>query len=164
MSQGRERLDHLFEVGLILLGIYSAAEFGYFMVLGPATAFPYYLKVFTLPFLGLILLWMLKDIFNDYLILNFILTDFCWGLWNYTLFYFLLAIYGYNLLGIALCFSLSLIIFLSIFYAYYRDSVNAQDKKFEKYYRNVVWLTVRWFVYISAYLFIIIILIPQNAF
>jgi hypothetical protein len=43
--KGRERLDHLFEIGLVLLGILSTAEFAYFLVTEKEASWFYALEV-----------------------------------------------------------------------------------------------------------------------
>ena len=55
LEKRKGRLDSLFEYALVLLGILAAAEFQYFLTTVEKGIFPYAMRVFTVPFVVLIL-------------------------------------------------------------------------------------------------------------
>ena len=65
METRRKHLDSLFEIAIVLLGILSAAEFQYFLIKEGENMHAYALKVFTVPFIVLIIFWLIKELFSD---------------------------------------------------------------------------------------------------
>jgi len=154
----------LYQIALVLLGILSAAEFQYFLMKEPENMHPYVLKMFTLPFLILIIFWLVKELFSDRwgLVARMLLTEFCWDFWSFTLFYYLIAIYGGLQIGIILSLVLSLLLILAITRAYGRASpIMEGDRSMHNYYRSVKWGVARWMgIFFGAYLLLVLTVLP----
>jgi len=163
MEKRRKHLDSLFEIALVLLGILSAAEFQYYLVVQEERAF-YALRVFTAPFLVLIGFWLVKEVISDVLELRYtmLLTEFCWDFWSFTLFYFLLGIYGPFVIGIAISFVLSLMLVYVTVRAYRRASpVTTGDRSMNSYYRSIKWRFLRWLgIFFGSYILLVFIVWP----
>jgi hypothetical protein len=164
MAQGRERLDHLFEIGLVLLGILSAAEFQYYIATEKAATWLYDLKVFTLPFLALIILWIIKELFciiNKKSIVNLFLTDFCWCLWGSMLFFYLLTLVSGFIIGTFLSLVLYFIVVILVHFAYTQIPIPEQDPINLEYYRSSqgwwIFLIILLFAY---FLLVVIVILP----
>lgn len=112
MGKRREHLDSLFQVALVLLGILAAAELQY------ATAFPlptdltalqgvlnlreFTFRITTIPFVILILTWMIKEIVvkaRKNRRLEMVITLFCWDFWSFSLYIFLAILYTFSVRG-----------------------------------------------------------------
>lgn len=100
-------LDKVFEIALVLLGILAAAEFQY------ATALPlsndvaklqqFTFRVTTLPFVVLIMGWIINELYikvKRKQQLEYFLKFFCWNLWSFTLFVFLILLIPFCFIGI----------------------------------------------------------------
>jgi len=163
MERRRKHLDSLFGIALVLLGILSAAEFQYFLIKEEENTHPYVLKVFVLPFLVLIILWLVKELFSDMwrLDVKMLWTELCWDFLSFTLFYYLLAIYGGFQIGIVLSFLLSLAMIYAVTWAYRRASpVQEGDRSMYNYYKSAKWLLLRWVVIVGAYMLLVRIVLP----
>ena len=162
MERRRQHLDSLFEMALVLLGILSAAELQYFLAIESKDLFAYALKVFTVPMLILIVFWLTKELSSDVLRRDFamLLTEFCWDFWSFTLFYYLLAILGFTI-GILLSLTLSILLVISISWAYRRASpVMWGDRSMFNYYRSFRWRILRINIFLGSYLLLVGIVIP----
>ena len=148
-----KHLDNLFEIALVLLGILSAAEFQYFLMKEDAEIHMYVLKVFTVPLVVLIILWLAKELARDEFPPNvtMILTEFCWNLWSFSLFYYLVNIYIGNIIGIALSFTLSIVLIFFVNRAYERDSPTKKGESMYNFYTSYKWRTIRLCVFFLAY-------------
>ena len=171
MASDRQRIDHLFEVGLILLGILSAAEFQYVASTTPLNPFiteeqtmleiSYAFKVLTYPPVVLIVAWLLKELLPRARFPNgrMLLTEFCWGFWGFTLFFFLInfvlfaRVYRVNLLWPAI-FSLVLTVILiyQVMQAYAR-ALRGID-----YFRLRKWRVCSAISFISSYFLLLLII------
>ena len=143
-----ERLDGLFEIGLILLSILSAAEFEYALVTENPTLHAYALRVFTVPVIVLILFWLIKELSEGVLRndLRMLLSEFCWDFWSFTLFFYLLLIFGQGI-GISLSFILSLGMIALVTLAYNRASpIEDGDRSMRDYFKSRRWSAARWIV------------------
>lgn len=164
MEKKREHLDGLFEIALVLLGILSAAEFQYFLTVEDATKYFYALKVFTVPFIVLILIWLIKELAGFLLTapaFKMILSDFCWDFWSFTLLYYLLGIYGGEQIGIWLSFVLSMVLIAVIQMAYIKVSpVTWGDRSMFKYYRSPFWIGLKIVAFVLAYGLLLRIVLP----
>jgi len=164
MAKKKERLDSLFEIALVLLGILSAAEFQYFLTTEEEALHFYALKVFTIPFIVLIVFWLVKELISDLLRSDFkmLLTEFCWDFWSFTLFYYLLGIYGGLRMGVIFSFVLSLLMIYVVMWAYSRASpIREGDRSMYNYYKSFRWGVLRWMVvFIGAYLLLVRIVLP----
>ena len=166
MERRRERLDSLFEIALVLLGILSTAELQYFLTIEEEKLYTYALRVYTVPFIVLIVFWLTKELISDMLRLNvrMLFTEFCWDFWSFTLFYYLLGIYGGFQIGIALSFLLSMIMIFVVLWAYRRASpVEKGDRSMYNYYKSVKWILSRTFVvFVAAYMLLVLIVLPPE--
>jgi hypothetical protein len=174
MERRREHLDSLFEVALVLLGILSAAEFQYFLTAEEETLHFYALRVCTVPFVVLIIFWLTKELFSDAFTdafghmlgreIQMLFTEFCWDFWSFTLFYYLLGVFGGFQIGILSSLGLSLLLVLTMMWAYQRASpVESGDRSMHSYYKSFKWLLIRWFViFVGAYLFLLVIVLPPK--
>jgi len=163
MEKRRKYLDGLFSIALVLLGILSAAEFQYFLLKEKAQLHFYALKVFTIPFVVLIIIWLVKELFGDVwrLDVKMVWTEFCWEFLNFSLFYYLLAIYGGFQIGIYFSLLLTLIMTLLVILAYRRASpVTEGDRSMYNFYKSPRWVAFRITVFILAYLLLIAIVNP----
>lgn len=163
MEKRRKHLDGLFSIALVLLGILSAAEFQYFLLKEKAQLHFYALKVFTVPFVVLIILWLVKELFGDIwrLDVKMVWTEFCWEFLNFSLFYYLLAIYGGFQIGIYFSLFVTLIMTLLVVLAYRRASpVTEGDRSMYNFYKSPGWVAFRITVFIIAYLLLIAIVNP----
>lgn len=168
MAQGREHLDHLFEIGLVLLGILSAAELQYFLVVLSSGTWFYVLRVFTIPLLALIVLWMFKEclffilgnVIRVRYYINLVLTDFCWSLWGAVLFDYLSLMVGEVSIGIISSLALYFILLLLVNAAYNRASMLEQDVRILGYYRiyygSLKGMAIRGLIFIVAYLLVLV--------
>ena len=162
MERRRKHLDSLFQIALVLLGVLSAAEFQYFLTTEEEKFYPYALKVFTVPFVVLIVFWLVRELFSDMSRsdIKMLFTEFCWDFWSFTLFYYLLAIFGFTV-GIWSSFALSILLILSISWAYGRASpIMWGDRSMFNYYRSFKWWVLRLTMFMGAYLLLVIIVIP----
>ena len=162
MERRRKRLDSLFQIALVLLGILSAAEFQYFLTTEEEKFYPYALKVFTVPFVVLIVFWLIRELFGDVLRsdIKMLFREFCWDFWSFTLFYYLLAIFGFTV-GIWSSFALSILFIISISWAYSRASpVMWGDRSMFNYYRSPRWIVLRILVFMGTYLLLVLIVMP----
>ena len=164
MERRRERLDSLFEIALVLLGILSASEFQYFLTTEEEALHFYALKVFTVPFVVLIVFWLLKELISDMLRpdVKMLFTEFCWDFLSFTLFYYLLGIYGGFQIGVALSFVLSMILNFVVMWAYSRASpVKTGDRSMYNYYKSAKWMLLRGIVvFVGAYMLLVVIVLP----
>lgn len=162
MEKRRKHLDSLFGIALVLLGILSAAEFQYFLTVEEQQLYGYALKVYTVPFYILITFWLVKELYRDVLRQDFrmLFTEFCWTFWSFTLFYYLLGIFGFTV-GIASSFMLSILFIFSIQWAYSRASpVTWGDRSMFRYYRSHRWIVLRFTLSMGAYMLLILIVLP----
>lgn len=155
-----KRLNGLFEIALVLLGILSAAEFQYFLTVEEESLYFYALKVFTVPFIVLIIVWLVKELLTDELDPKHkrLFTEFCWDFWSFTLFYYLLALYSSAFgLGIVLSFVLSMLLVGTITWVYSKASpVESGDRSMYDYYKTKKWIVIRYVVvFFGAYLFLL---------
>jgi hypothetical protein len=162
MAQRREKLDHLYELGLVLLGILSAAEFQYYLAVEQKEFFGYSLWVFTAPFIVLIVFWLIREIFSDITekaILK-LLTDFCWSFWGVTLLYYLIVLgAGYSVYYLL---ALSILLILFVTNAYDRAFAKEEDIGLRDYFKKYKWILVaRWPVFFGAYLLLLCIVLPH---
>ncbi len=163
----RKDLDSLFQIALVLLGILSASEFQYFLVVEKEAMYFYALKVFTVPFIVLIIAWLAKELIRavggDFPIphIEMLITEFCWYLWSFTLFYYLLGIYGGFLIGIVLSLVLSTAMSLSIQWTYAKASpVTSGDRSMFRYYKSLFWIGIRAVVFVGAYFILVGVTLP----
>lgn len=162
-SQRQAELDHLFEIGLVLLGILSAAEFEYSLSIENEEMFAYILRVCTVPFIILILFWLVKEIFSDVTSkkLRMILTDFCWSFWGETLLFYLLFLLGVGY-SVYILLALSILLVLSVANAYDRASAKEEGISLSDYLKgNYYSIVIRWIVFLLAYLLLVWIVWPH---
>lgn len=162
VEQRRRHLDSLFEIALVLLGVLSASEFQYFLTEEETMHF-YGLKVFTVPILVLIIFWLAKELAGDVLFQKgrVLLNEFCWEFWSFTLFYYLLGIFGGFQIGIALSFLLSIVMVFFIQWAYARASpVISDDRSKAGFFKNFLWMGIRAIVFVAAYMLLVLIVLP----
>jgi hypothetical protein len=99
-----KELDKIFEIALVLLGILAAAEFQY------ATALPvsngvlelkqFTFRITTVPFVVLILGWIINELLvkiKSKQKTGLMLKLFCWNLWSFTLFVFLIMLIPFSI-------------------------------------------------------------------
>jgi len=91
-----------------------------------------------------------------------LLTEFCWGFWSFTLFYYLQGIYGGSEVGKWLSFGLSIAMTCAVMWAYRRASpVETGDRSMYNYYKSPKWIALRWFiVFLVAYMLLLRIVLP----
>jgi len=163
MEIRRKHLDSLFEIALVLLGVLSASEFQYYLTTEEKALHFYALRVFTVPILVLIIFWLAKELMGDlpFPKVRMLMTEFCWNFWSFTLFYYLLGIYGGLQIGITLSFLLSIAMGFSIQLAYRMASpVTSGDRSMFKYYKSPLWIGIRSAVFVGAYLLLVRIVLP----
>jgi len=92
----REHFSGLFEIALVLLGVLSATETQYFIRLWGETVA---LQFSTTPFMLMIFVWLIKEMFKRRISLEFwlLLSEFCWELWSITLTYYLLFLWLFQI-------------------------------------------------------------------
>jgi hypothetical protein len=78
-----EKLDHLFEIGLILITVLSAQELQYASTLysGQSNEIAFVFRILSIPILMIILLWLIKELFPQKirsLSLRRWIKEFCW--------------------------------------------------------------------------------------
>lgn len=164
MEKRRNHLDSLFEIALVLLGILSAAEFQYFLVIESVENYGYILKVFTIPFVVLIILWLVKELTRGEASLNLtmLLTEFCWEFWSFVLLYYLVNLYVNNPFGIWLALGLSLIVLFFVYLAYSKASPTKEGEILHDFYTEVKWRVARLLTAGLAYTFLLIIIVPST--
>ena len=151
----RDRLDHVFEVALVLLGILSAAEFQYFLTLYtlsdsssvPVTLLYYLLRVNTAPFIVLIVSWLAKELFSDMFRpqVKMLFTEFSWDFLYFALVYYLFVLIGGYQIGITLSLFLTLILITITTWAYVR-AYPSTDTSMRRYLINLKWILLRYCV------------------
>jgi len=159
----RKRIDDLFNYALVLLGILSAAEFQYLISTESEKLFHYILRIHTIPFFLLIIFWLVKELYKDILTIYFdlILTEFLWNFWSFTLFFYLLFIYGAEPPMIYLLLLFAFLLIIMIVFAYMKASQTSFSKNIiKKFYKNPEWIVIRIFTFICAYMLLILIIIP----
>lgn len=165
-EQRIDRIDHLFDIGLVLLGILSAAEFQYFLTGEDKALYFYALRVYTIPFIVLIGFWLAKELVGILLnspALRMLLSDFCWDFWSFTLLYYLLGIYGGVQMGIIFSFILSMVLIAAVQMAYSKVSpVTSGDRSMFKYYRSPLWIAIKLIVFVLAYFLLLGIVLPYE--
>ena len=169
MEKRRNHLDNLFELALVLLGILIAVEFHYYLTLSIKTTDRLYvLNVVTVPFIIIIGVWLIKELFKNFVSseLKMLLTEFCWGFWSFTLLNYLLMLTNgrqYNGLQIGIIFPLVLSLFLifSIRWSYFRTYLlKKENVKMFKYFRSIRWTFLWWIIFVIVYILITIIVLP----
>lgn len=165
MERRRNHLDSLFGIALVLLGVLSASELQYFLTVQNEELHFYALKVFTVPFVILIVFWLLKELMSDIvprLDFRMLLTEFCWDFWSFALFYYLLGIYGGFQIGATSSFLLSIIMVFNVTWAYSRACpVREGDRSMYNYYKSIKWGVLRWGVlFIGGYMLLLLIVQP----
>ena len=169
MERRRNRLDSLFDLALVLLGILSAAEFQYYLTLSnEVETNVHLLYVVTGPFVFMIGAWLTKELFSDRFSseVNMISTEFCWAFWSFTLHYYLLLLtsefqFGGLQIGMFVPLVLSLLLVFSIRWAYSRTyPLEIGDVKMYKYFRSIKWTLAWWFMFALAYLLLTVVIIP----
>jgi len=162
MEKRRKDLDRLFEIALVLLGILSSAEFQYFLTIGNKEEFVYAFRMFTSPFIILILSWLMKELGKEEMNpkINMLFTEFCWDLWSFTLFlylvnYQLMQTFRLDLIGILLVLGLAIGFFYLISCMYRKACENMVE-----YFKSPKWIGIRLLVFVGAYFLIIFINLP----
>ena len=166
MTQRLEQLDRSYEFGLILLGILSASELQYFLTVDPESVFLYALRVFTMPFIFLIAFWLIKEIFSDVTgrTVRMLFTDFCWSLWSFTLFYYLLALLGGYQISVYALFAFSMLLFSCVLWAYERAFAEEEGTSVRERVKRLSWILIaRYIVFVGAYLLLLSIVLPLPA-
>lgn len=162
MEKRRKDLDRLFEIALVLLGILSSAEFQYFLTIGNKEEFAYAFRMFTSPLIILILFWLMKELSKEEMNpkINMLLTEFCWDLWSFTLFLYLvnyqfMQTFRLDLIGILLVLGLAGLFIYLILYMYRKAYENMDE-----YFKSSKWIGIRFLVFVGAYILIILINLP----
>jgi len=164
MPSDRQKLDHLFEVDLVLLGILSAAEFQYASATLSLNStlneeqkvilISYFFRIITYPLVPLIVSWLIKEALPRarYPNLKMILTEFCWNFWGFTLFFFLLTFIQFATaskidltLPAILSFVQTIILILFVHSAYAR-TLRSTD-----YFRLKKWKTISAITFVVTY-------------
>ncbi len=142
-----EKFSGIFDIALVLLGVLGATETTYFaQVWNDPTA----LKFAIMPFLFMILIWLIKELYKNALIkenrseLWLLLTETCWQIWSLTLAYyvFFFALTQMSLLPMFAILSsllIGFIIFFAVLGAYryeFKDEV-------PRYYKTLKWVIIR---------------------
>lgn len=163
MTGGRQRIDKLFEVALVLLGILSATEFQYVCsVPERQPEIPYAMKIYTFPIVALIFLWLAREIapifLTRYMSFKMALTEFCWGFWGTTLFYYLILnhLFGFRYVDRFSAFSyalLSVVLIIAISFAYERAEPWMNYFRQRLFWRLVRTLIIYLLAYVLASLF-----------
>jgi hypothetical protein len=92
------RMDSLFQVALVLLGLLAAAEFQ-FISSSPDSTMLYVFRITTLPFVILIILWVGKELVKElfgHRNATILTTLFCWDYLSFNLLYYLLLFTGFQ--------------------------------------------------------------------
>lgn len=137
-----ERFSSIFEIALVLLGVFSATEFQYFWQMwGPIIA----LRLSTSPFFLIIPIWLIKELLKRQMSLTFwlLLSEFCWFAWSVTLSYYLLFWWSFQiqqlpLISVIAPTSLAVMMMGVVWYAYYR-----QYKTVVNYYKSIRWVFIK---------------------
>ncbi len=147
-----------FEIALVLLGILSASEmmnFSSFFGQKVALAFG------TIPFIAMILIWIIKELYVTKISLNYalFLTELSWLIWSLTLAYHLLFVYVSLLsASILVAFSGSIltgfVVYGIIIGAYFLEYRNMTV-----YYRWSKWLITRLALSITGALMVYLIFV-----
>jgi len=167
LRRRRERLDKLFDIALVLLGVFSASELQVLTTTASLeqgnSNLQYLLRIFTMPLFVLLIGWLTKEIFADELSANWrmTLTEFCWNLWGFTLFYYL-VIYVFATVvpdvaqyGVYLSFGLALLLIVFIQRTYRKAYRSMPD-----YFGRTRWLGYRTATFIIAYQVLLILVYP----
>lgn len=120
------KLDNVFDKALVLLGIIAAAEFAYVpslqigvtdanMLLLIQKLMDFTFKLTTIPFIVLILVWIVKElVFKNkrYADANTFATLFCWDFWSFSLFAYLVLLFSFMQKSILNIFQSFAVVFL----------------------------------------------------
>jgi hypothetical protein len=161
VARKQDRLDSLFEIALVLLGILSAAEFQYEQVLYPSAS-SFFFKIATLPFIILILLWIAKELLKEWdrFGLYMGLTQLCWTLWSMTFWLYMVILFNLTTANFApLPFlSLTVILLLSFVMVISISITYRKVYKNEAYFQGGKWLIVLGVSILVSYFLIRVIL------
>jgi len=157
-------LDSLFEIALVLLGVLAASTFQYYLEIEEPNVYPHILKVHTVPFILLILLWLTKQFLSDYFSVGykFLFTQFIWFFWSFALFFYLLLIYGVGEISKYVNLLLSLLLDVMIFNSYLqalKKSIYKSDMK--EFFKKPLNRFILAFLFIFAYIMLLIIVTPN---
>lgn len=141
-----EHLDNLFDLALVLLGVLSATETPFLIqIFGETVA----LKFVTTPFVIMILVWLIKELYKTHLPLEHLMlySEFCWEIWSLSLGYYLLFFYLYLVpalpwLAIICSIGTGIIMYALTAGAYFLE----YRKSATKYYKNPKWLLLRFVI------------------
>ncbi len=162
--QNPDRIDSLFRIALVLLGIISSAVFQFNQQFGTTTTFSYSIRVTTLPFMILIIIWIMKELLKEWLSFNKImaLTEFCWDFWDITFFYYAISFINFqnpnqpvNTLQAGLLL-LPFIGLILIVYFTYRKIYGA-DKE---YFKKPTWILFSILLFILTYVILVLLVFP----
>lgn len=164
----RERLDRLFDIALVLLGILSASELQILTAMATyeqetAANLSYLLRIFTMPLLVLIIAWIAKEIFRNEMSANhrMIATEFCWNLWGFTLFYYLVVYVFATVVpqisqyGVYLSLGLTFLLIFFIQRAYKKVYTSMTD-----YFGRSKWAIYRFVAFFVAYIVVVLLVLP----
>ena len=160
-SQDSDRVDALFRIALVLLGILASAVFQFNT---DATTVSYVVRVTTLPFVILIVTWIVKELLRDWTGFNKImaLTEFCWDLWTITFFYYTITFINFQspnpLINSPISAGLLLIpyiVFILLVRFTYRR--NHADKE---YFKNPLWSLFSIVLFSLTYILLVFVVFP----
>jgi hypothetical protein len=137
-----DRFGSIFEIALVLLGIFSATETPFFIkIFGDSVA----LKFAITPFLLMIVIWLIKELFKNHIpIEHFLLySEFCWEIWSLSLAYYLLFFYLYLVPTIPLLAISSSIITGIAMYSLVLIAYFLEYRGVSKYYKSRKWFLVK---------------------
>ena len=155
-TQQQRNPDSLFEIAIVLLGLLSAGELQYYIVVPDGIPLIKILRIFTIPFVTLIGLWLLNEALIKNLDHRFaiIIKDFCWGLWCHLLFFYLLSVIGSDILIATPQLALSALFYVIIFLGYSRHARLLDEQYYRLYFKSNVWISEKLIMYALSYFWV----------
>ena len=168
MSNERgDRIDSLFRIALVLLGIISSAVFQFDVQYGTTTTFAYSVRVTTFPFIILIGVWIGKELLKEWWTFKTVmpLTEFCWDFWTVTFFYYILSFVNFLNPGRPVFASeaaLLLIPFIGLILVV--QLTYRRIHKTEEYYKGPMWVVRSVSIFVATYLLLTFVVFPFEFF
>lgn len=159
--QNPDRVDSLFRIALVLLGILASAVFQFNTDTSTAS---YMVRVTTMPFVILIVTWIVKELLKDWTGFNktMALTEFCWDFWAVTFFYYTLTFINFqssnpfitNQISAGLLLIPYIGLIALVHFTYRR---NYADKE---YFKKPSWWLVSILMFVLTYLILVFVVFP----
>ena len=167
----REHIDSLFNFALVFLVVLSTLEFQYFLTVSKTSSdWTYMLRVSILPFLILIPAWLVKEVLKNGMGRRFrmVITEFCWGYWSFTLFYYLLIFastqsLSYNFMNYEtyVTLGLALLLILALELAYASTYRQGPYQDMIEFYGAKRWIVFRAILFLATYIILVLTLLPR---